>query len=1116
MNNKTQWYDKYQQYLDYLKDFEDFSKVKNIFDKNKYITAVMGDFDQAAIKSTKDEFFCEKLSLELYNDDISPALELAAIAEDYWKNGYIDELSDSYIQLDTNLLPHTTWLPVDHENVDNNYSLYRVDPDANREIMLLLRLRLARIIYHLDDIIKSEDLDFSDFISIYFLGELETVMMNSKRPAQFVDNKTNLVRSLFTLDTIESDTIAEIIARLLLGIYKDKKESTENLIDRAKSIASRLDLVIKCIERDSEVYGFAYQEINDAIIAFGQLLKQAEHGEEEIEDTEVELQNINNSLEEVQIFDAFAQKQIGCILETRAISISDQTSEAFLEEEKEIELLYKEKIKFIVDSLNDLVNDFVAQMECANEEFLSEFTKNSLTASAKMTIESALKSAEGQKIRKLNESLGALANSEYSLSLLWNQWSRRESPELTAAKFIYSLIYTSYEEMDMQNIESWIFLFKMLNMVEIAIAHYLKENTEFSYSLFKDVSIFTQKTESQWNPKLTSISTWSKAMLDQLREGDIQSHPGISLDFNKDGWQKRIAFLVEDDNYPEYFQLAQRFKSLFRKDVFAVESYSTSAINRIFDSGYADLALYSRFLRGVGLQELIINSPGWRVPVFFPIPLSTLPSYEWIEAYLAREIAIGAFVSDEDSPLSIHSLFPERTIYLYDSESNPLDVDVYPLGLIDPFNLGNTSVTEVDPIVYHRLNQINHIYDKFDGNGLVGSYPGWLINQCLIAEQRLKETQEVPGWLNLSKYLNNEGDLYPAQSNSISRIEEPKRVVADLLDVMIEKVMFALDDYLLEAEELEKHAEKIEIFLDYLLWAFGYSELVYPAIYNSASGSIEKDDEQILCRLDANDSFQFRLRELINLMIQSPALYFTSSQWIQLNSPWGDSENESVQDIISLLNDDSDTSDVIAYISLVTTNNYIGDALVALREKVNTILLIEDSYQSPQERVFNKALLLDILINFPGYVFFPYETIQQRPPVFHQIESIVNEYDIAEYQPMLPFCYLSPTKLEANPPEQMKINIVEATKETERSNVSAKNTTRESSNISQSSGINIQSKETKQDKSQVKGQNQTTARSRQQVREAVRLELKTKQREHEMVLVDQTEQQNQKLKEMQF
>jgi len=1115
MNSKTQWYDKYQQYLDHLKDFENFSKVKNIFDKNKYITAVIGDFDQAAIKSTKDEFFYEKLLLEP-DDDISPALELAAIAEDYWKNNSIDELLDSYIQLDTNLLPHTTWLPVDHENINNNYSLYKVDPNANREIMLLLRLRLARIIYHLGDIIKSEDLDFSDFIGIYFLGELETVTMNSGKPAQFIDNKTNLVRSLFTLDTVESDTIADIIARLLLGIYKDKKESTESLIDEAKSIASRLDLVIKCIEVDPEPCNFAYQEINSAIIAFSQLLKQVEYDEEEIEDTEIDLQYINDSLEEIQTLDAFTQNQIVCILETRTISISNETIEYFREEEKEIELLYREKIKFIADSLNDLVNDFVAKMECTNEEFLSEFKKNSLTASAKMAIESALKSAEGKKIRKLNESLGALANSEYSLSLLWNQWSRRESPELTAAKFMYSLIYTPYKEIDMQNIESWIFLFKMLNIVEIAIAHYLKENTEFSYPLFKDVSIFTQHTESQWNPKLTSISSWSKAMLDQLRESDIQSHPGINLDFTKDGWQKRITSLVEDDNYPEYFQLVQQFKSLFRRDVFAVESYSSSAINKIFDSSYyADLALYSAFLRGIGLQELIVNSPGWRVPVFFPIPLSTLPSYEWIEAYLAREIAIGSFVSDENSPPSIHALFPERTIYLYDSESNPLDADVYPLGLISPFNLGDTSSSEVDPIVCQRLNQINHIYDKFDGNGLVGSYPGWLINQCLIAEQRLKKTQEVPGWLNLSKYINNDGDLYPAQNDSLSRIEEPKGVVADLLDMMIEKVIFALDDYFLE-EELEKHAEQIEIFLDYFLWALGYSELAYPSIYNSASESIEQDDEQILCSLDAFDSFQFRLRELINLMIQSPALYFTSNQWIQLDSPWGDSEIKSVQDIISLLTNESETSDVNNYISLVTTNNYIGDALVALREKVNTILLIEDSYQSPQERVFNKALLLDILINFPGYVFFPYETIQQRPPVFHQIESIVNEYDVAKYQPMLPFCYLSPTKRKSNSPEQMRINVAEATKEAEKSNVSSKNTTRESSNISQSSGINIQSKKTKQDKFQVKGQTQNTVRSQQQVREAVRLELEAKQREHEMVLVDPTEQQNKKLKEMQF
>ena len=193
-------------------------------------------------------------------------------------------------------------------------------------------------------------------------------------------------------------------------------------------------------------------------------------------------------------------------------------------------------------------------------------------------------------------------------------------------------------------------------------------------------------------------------------------------------------------------------------------------------------------------------------------------------------------------------------------------------------------------------------------------------------------------------------------------------------------------------------------------------------------------------------------------------------------------------------------------VTIVTTDENFSEATNAMYLGINTLLFLREPSSKEQE-ILHKALLLDVLMNFPEQVFFPYALTSIKPPIFHKIESL-DEKEISEAQPLLPFCYTKPYEKEEKSQTIESLAIESAdTPSVNSLSVSAKASTEASLSIDSSTqSTSIASRNKSTSSAEVRSNNKA-AKETTEVRATSRISLSSPVREYEYVevLSNQTE-----------
>ena len=885
--------EKIKQYQDMLFKHEDFAGSRNMFDKQQFIPLVYGSFDSTAI---------EELGIDADRDIFNsllpatePAEKLALIVESCWeKDSPYAELEGSTYSLEKNGSVPSEWNPSVKElnRIHENYETYNVSHSPNQEIGTILRLRIARILYHLSEILSNSDDDFSLFFREYLLKELYLVEDSIERdllsgdrslgnsiaspgqynhlPDFFYINETSGTRLWrnFIEKTIDEEAKDERTLKDFLQELNYLASSLEGMDRFCVSEYLRSDTIESEIDALTNAYLSVLSEITDFFHRTS-LITESFNSSSELSEYLQELisiqEEIKTSIDDIKLIDVSIKP-----IESQFL-LADYNVDSY--EGGEDDLKYKldvmsanyndlyRNISFVIE---DFVNAIKSRISNKEEDFSSE--SYSLLNELKIALQAQVnsKTIKAEQIYNIiaDEKLTKSSAYRSAIKLLLVKITGKDDPLSIAAGLVEMLSIGSPTTIadNRRTRNQW--LFKMINYLEIAISHYLRDTVEINQLVFSDVPIILSET------KITSISDWSIKMLRNI-EVDLDSryptHPFICEQLKKEGWQNFLAKLINDPFYEDYIKIARKLPSAFgeKKNKLLNKTSQGFAID-IFNNFYNTFS-YKDFIRSLDLSKEVIETDEWNVPIIFKAPIWILPKYNWFETFLVDKA--GTYVdTTEDSANILSRLFSDRNIYLFDLMF--LNPSATPNALIDQKNLGieDDLVTKI----YLRLDKMGIQYDSLAVGEIRNTSRGWLINQCLIAEQRLEKIKQVPGWLDLYRFLRGDNPNLIAKNRSKLECDmRGSNILEEILGTLTNGS--GNREYSNEYSYTNDPIDIAEDLIDYMLWSLGYGD-------SSIDSTSNIDRIEAAFRLDyGHYCFHSRLKEMINWMIFSPGMYFTSA-----------------------------------------------------------------------------------------------------------------------------------------------------------------------------------------------------------------------------------------------
>lgn len=1029
--------EKLKTYKELLLNHENFSGCRAMFDSQQFVPVVYGAFDSTTIEQTiakaQKDIFGSTSSVSL-----EPAEELALIAESRWEDGKIDFTGSTY-SLENNGSVPSDWNPVVTEitRLKENYDIYRVFHSPNQEIGTILRLRIARILYHLTEILSSADDDFNLFFREYFLKELVLVEKAvAESHANGIKNFTgddlyqstrSPLKGLSRFFYLEYCSAFKILSTFMEKISNDEDAENLDLKEFTKKLKSSLNQIKSIYDHDLLTNIYSLTEIRETIFAEIANLFHQENKALELLNSSTELseyvQNILNQKEGISIvIDNIISKE-----DTEDIYQQPLLGDYYLDDyyQGEYEEIKEQRVKLLLSLLSDLIDSLSALMDAISLK-IEERTRSDLCESYLLflKIKNSLKEDwrnNKKSVHPIERFYSAITKDEFieslcyksAMKLFWSRITGKDDPLSIAAGLMKML----FLDPEINKTEGGQWLFKMINYCEIAISHYLRDTVEINQSIFADIPINLN------NAKITSISDWTIKMLENTFNPDPRypSHPFVCQQLKKDGWQNFAAKLSQDPFYTEYIKLGQKLPSIFEAKKNGVSSFAKEKgiASDVFRTFYNTFS-YKEFIKNLDLSCEVIETNNWKIPIIFKVPISMLPKYNWFNAFLVDKA--GTYVNTGEGESNIFTtLFSDRNIYLYDLLFlNPASA---PTALIDHRNLA----VEDDLMMkfYVRMDKMKIPYDSLAAGEIRNTSRGWLINQCLIAEQRLKEVRQVPGWLDLYRFLK--GDI----PNLVAQDRDPLECdvrAGNILEEILGTITNTLTDRAIEYEDygVSDPMESISSFIDYMLWSLGYGD-------DSIGKTDYIDRIEASFKLDyGHYCFHSRLREMINWMIFSPGMYFTSALgeyfydssfhsaeemgYLDLDkipNSWEELDNKinvTLSDAVGDLPQEENIEFIRKRVTVVMTDTNLSEAINTMNSGINTLLFLKEP-ENDQQEILHKAILLDLLINYPEQAFFPYALTTIKPPILHNIESL-DDHEISPVQPFLPLCYMVPKEKE--------------------------------------------------------------------------------------------------------